>query len=261
VGGNIERADQKVVGRGVKRLRASGKKVCTVYRIRSGQRESDPTIAAQFEFVGRLHGGDAVRFMWGGGGITVAGWLHDDSREALLHVRTTRPLDVRSVGRLDSFPLPVALKVEFVAVTKAEVVQFEQFHPRAGPITMETSSVEWLEACPGGWRGETPIDASWGAHWPAGTCIAFRREEPAKLPDAWRSDPHLSVAVRAKDKPAVDVDVTLRYTAVDTSAQCFVAGAERLCQPMHLTVPPAGNQSRPTQLAQLRVLPPPIPET
>ncbi len=232
VAGNVRSADLTAVRQGVAQLQAARREVCATYRIRTDSGTIDPSVTAQFAFLLRLHGGDSVDVKWGGGGITVAGWLHDDSLDALQDsAQPGDALDLRSVGHIDSLPLPVALKVEFVRITSSEFVQFEQFHPRLGRITMETSSVVWLEACPGGWRGETPPDASWGTHWPAGTCISFRRGSPAKLPDAWRSDTHLSVAVKAKRQVAANVDVTLRFTAVEPSGQCFIARIERFCQP------------------------------
>jgi hypothetical protein len=232
VGGNVERADMPEVQRRVELLREAGRDVCVVYRVRAGRANADPMVSTLFDFLGRLRGGDYVRVIWGGGGITVQGWLHDDSREHLRAVgRPAHPVNAPAIGRLDSLPLPVAMKVEFVTITPSKIVQFEQFHPRFGRITMETSSTVWLEACPGGWDGETPPDASWGTHWPAGKCVAFRKGTPAKLPDAWRNDMHLSVAVKAKKQVAVNVEVTLGYTAQDTSGRCFVAKVERPCQP------------------------------
>ena len=165
VGGNIRFADRVAVARGVEQLRSTGRSVCTIHRVRSGRGEADPTVAALFKFLGRLHGGESAYVIWGGGGIAVAGWLHDDALVDLRRTAAPRwPLDAGSVGRLDALPTPVATKVEFLTVTSSSFVQFEQFHPRAGHITIETSSAVWLEACPGGWRGETPIDASsWGS--------------------------------------------------------------------------------------------------
>jgi hypothetical protein len=157
----------------------------------------------RFAFLSRLHRGDSVRLIWGGGGITISGWLHDDSRERLGALADPlHPLDALSVGRLDSLPLPVAMKVEIVTVSPSKIVQFEQFHPRAGRITIEASSAVWLEACPGGWDGKTPPAASWGPRWPAGKCVAFRKGTPAKLPDAWRNDPvNLSSSAELVERP------------------------------------------------------------
>ena len=162
VGGNLARADLAEVQRRVKLLREAGRDACAVFQVRTGGVKADPTVAAVFDFLSRLHGGDSFRLIWGGGGITISGWLHDDSRERLGALADPlHPLDALSVGLLDSLPLPVAMKVEFVTVSPSKIVQFEQFHPRAGRITIEASSAGWLEACPGGWDGETPPDASW----------------------------------------------------------------------------------------------------
>lgn len=97
VGGNVRFADRVAVARGVEQLRAAGRSVCTIHRVRSGRGEADPTVAALFKFLGRLHGGESASLIWGGGGITVAGWLHDD---ALVDLRRTAdprwPLDAGS---------------------------------------------------------------------------------------------------------------------------------------------------------------------
>ena len=231
--GNVRSADMGAVRRGVAQLRAVRRAVCTAYRVHTDSRTADPAVAVQFEFLTRLHDGDSIDLIWGGGGITATGWLHDDSLDALLRrALPVAPLDATDVGRIDSLPTRVGLTVERVALTPTQPLQLEQFHPRAGPITMETSSAIWLTACPGGWNGEPPTDksSSWGKHWPNGNCISFRRGTPARLPDAWSNDFHLSVAVNTI-QVAPNIDITLRYTAADPTSQCFIARVERLCQP------------------------------
>ena len=125
------------------------------------------------------------------------------------------------------------LSLQSLTLSRTRFLQFEQFHPKAGPIRIETDSKMPLEACPGGWGGK-PASAegsSGGSRWNNGLCITFRQGKPANLPNAWSSSFHLSVAVRAKGRLARNVSVALAYTAMDPSSQCFVGRKLIACQP------------------------------
>lgn len=82
--GTAQRIDDAVIRRALEQLRVSGKIACTAHRVRTGSGDADPTVPGMLEFLGKLRGGDTIRVVWGGGGITVSGWLHDDSRRGLL---------------------------------------------------------------------------------------------------------------------------------------------------------------------------------
>jgi hypothetical protein len=233
IGGVVDPQHLATVRQWVRDLRASGRTVCALYRKGRAVGQRDTHVDDLFDVVMNMRIDESLRLLWGGGGVTAVGWLYEESFDDLRATSDSLgPLDSGGVGRLDSLPAPVLLTVGFVTVTASKVVQYEQFHPQVGPITLETSATVWLEACPGGWRGETPTDASWGPQWPPGTCVAFRNGTPAKLPNAWRSDMHLSVAIRAKAATAKNVDIWLRYTAVDLASQCFVGGVEAHCEPL-----------------------------
>ena len=231
--GSVDPLTAKHVRTSIKQLETNGRVVCDLLKVREAKRALDPP-STVIDVLGKLDVDDQFIAIFGGGGLTVRGWV---STESLRRIRSlgnaSFPIDSLGLGNLDMLPSPVRLGAEFLTLSRTRVVQFEQFHPQVGRIRLETDSPGLLEACPGGWRGKQPTDqsSSWGTHWKQNACVPFRRGKPANLPDAWSSDFHLSVFVRAKGQPMRNVSVTLSYNAVDPSSQCFVDEREISCTP------------------------------
>jgi hypothetical protein len=204
----------------------SGRKVCFSLapsrRTAKYVRDSiQPTIGVLKE----LSGNATFRAMWGGGGLTVVGWMH---RNDLLRIRSlssgTFSVDTAAVGIVEELPGNVRVHLERISISSSRVAQIEQFHPKAGVITLLTTSKVLLQACPGGWRGKTPSSA-----WKDATCVEFDASTPAILPDQGNDYAHLSVVVRPVRGTVNAIDLELRYTAVDPSFHCYVGGLENLC--------------------------------
>jgi hypothetical protein len=185
-------------------------------------RDSIPAIIGVLR---ELSGNATFRAMWGGGGLTVVGWMH---RNDLLRIKSLSsgvfPVDTAAVGIVEELPGKVRVHVERISISSSRVAQIEQFHPKAGVITLSTTSKVLLQACPGGWRGKTPSSA-----WKDATCVEFDASTPAILTDPGNDYTHLSVVVRPVRGTVNAIDLELRYTAVDPSFQCYVGGQENLC--------------------------------
>ena len=177
--------------------------------------------------------GDAVfRAMWGGGGLTVVGWMKRDDKETIQSVASgSFPVDTRAVGLTEDLPALVRLRVEGVNLSTNRVLQIEQFHPKAGLITLSTTSNAPLRACPGGWRGATPT-----AIWSSRGCVTVHPGRTAAVPDSGNDHTHLSLAIRPVRGSAGIIDVDLRYTAVDQAFECYLGGVHNDCTllPPHL---------------------------
>jgi hypothetical protein len=160
-------------------------------------RDSIPAIIGVLK---ELSGNATFRAMWGGGGLTVVGWMH---RNDLVRIKSLSsgvfPVDAGAVGVIEELPTKVRVHMERISISSSRVAQIEQFHPKAGVITLSTTSKVLLQACPGGWRGKTPPSA-----WKDETCVEFDASTPA-------------------------IVLELRYTAVDPSFHCYVGGHENLC--------------------------------
>ena len=228
VSGTVSPSADKLIRAELKRPAASRRRACVALNVTSSAVTDSENAETVIRFLARLHGGDTVRAIWGGGGITFVGWLHDDSYDAR---PTGRHTDFRSIGRLDSLPAPALLRNDILNLSPNRMLQVEQFHPAIGPVRVETTSRDWLEVCPGGWRGQnaSPDASWWGVRSNTSDCIPLRAGRSAILPDSPRSDFHYSIAIRARHRVVDRIDVTLIYTAVDLSAQCFLAGYERPC--------------------------------
>jgi hypothetical protein len=88
-----------------------------------------------------LSGNATFRAMWGGGGLTVVGWMH---RNDLVRIKSLSsgvfPVDTAAVGIVEELPGKVRVHVERISISSSRVVQIEQFHPKAGVITLSTTS-------------------------------------------------------------------------------------------------------------------------
>ena len=231
--GTVDQVTAKEVRSGIKELSTNSRVVCDLLKVRGAKRIVDPPSTVIGVLV-TLDVTDQFIAIWGGGGLTVRGWVSERSLERIRSLgRATFPVDSLGVGNLGTLPSPVQLAAEFLTLSRTRFMQFEQFHPQTGPIRIETNSPVLLEACPGGWRGKRPTaeSSSWGTHWKHGACVSFGKGKPVNLPNAWSSDYHLSVSVRTRGRPTRDVSVTLSYTAMDPSSQCFVGGREIGCEP------------------------------
>ena len=229
--GSVDRATAEEVRSTLDQLTGNKRVVCDLIRVGGPKRTIDQVAIRTLV---DLDVNDQFTARWGGGGLTVRGWVSKKSLERIRSLGTaTFPVDVRSVGVLDALPSAVRLGLQSLTLSRTRFVQFEQFHPQVGPIRIETDSKMPLVACPGGWRGKqaTAETSSWGRHWKNGRCVSFRQGKPANLPNAWSSDYHLSVLVRAEGRLARNVSVALTYTAMDPSSQCFVGGNEITCEP------------------------------
>lgn len=204
----------------------NGLTVCLSVHTRPGQAtyvgESIPAaVGVLTEFSGRV----TFRAMWGGGGLTVVGWMRSADRFRFKNLATGAfPVDVSAVGILEELPAKVRVRMERIRISTSLVAQIEQFHPKAGLITLSTTSKDLLVACPGGWRGKTPAAA-----WKSTTCVRFDASTPAVLPDPGNDHTHLSVAVRPVLGTVNAIDLDLRYTAVDPSFECHVGGRAITC--------------------------------
>ena len=204
----------------------SGRKVCFSLgpsrRTANYARNSIPPIIGVLK---ELFGNATFRATWGGGGLTVVGWMH---RNDLLRIKSLSsgmfPVDTAAVGIVEELPGKVRVHVERISISSSRVAQIEQFHPKAGVITLSTTSKVLLQACPGGWRGKTPSSA-----WKDATCVEFDASTPAILTDPGNDYTHLSVVVRPVRGTVNAIDLELRYTAVDPSFQCYVGGHENQC--------------------------------
>ena len=102
-----------------------------------------------------------------------------DDKETIQGVASgSFPVDTRAVGLTEDLPALVRLRVEGVNLSTNRVLQIEQFHPKAGPITLSTTSNAPLRACPGGWRGATPT-----AIWSSRGCVTVHPGRTAAVPD------------------------------------------------------------------------------
>lgn len=205
----------------------NGRTVCLSVHTRPGQAtyvgESIPAVVGVLtpEFSGNA----TFRAMWGGGGLTVVGWMPSADRSLFKNLASGAfPVDVSAVGIVEELPAKVRVRMERIRISTSQVAQIEQFHPKAGVITLSTTSKVLLVACPGGWRGKTPSTA-----WKSATCVRFDAATPAVLPDPGNDHTHLSVAVRPVHGTANAIDLDLRYTAVDPSFQCYVGGRANTC--------------------------------
>jgi hypothetical protein len=96
--------------------------------------------------------------MWGGGGITVVGWMKRDDKVIVERLGSGLfPVNAGLVGLIEDLPAKVSLRVEGVNISSSTVLQIEQYHPQAGSITLSTTSKVPLRACPGGWRGQSLV--------------------------------------------------------------------------------------------------------
>ncbi len=183
------------------------------------------SIPAAVEVLSEISGNSRFSAMWGGGGLTVVGWMHSADLSRLKNLASSSfPVDVRAVGVLEELPAKVWLRVERVTISTSIVAQIEQFHPKAGVITLSTNSTVRLVACPGGWRGKTLP-----AVWKSAGCVNFDSASPAVLPNPGNDFTHLSVAIRPLRGTASAIDLDLRYTAVDPAYECYVGGIANNC--------------------------------
>lgn len=204
----------------------SGLTVCVSVRVSPGAStyvgESIPAVVG---VLSELRGTASFRAMWGGGGLSVVGWMQRSDLSGFHGISSGAfPVDALSVGVVEDLPAKVWLRLERVRISKSRVLQIEQFHPKAGLITLSTTSKDLLLACPGGWRGKTP-----SAAWTSPNCVEFDASRPAVLPDPGNDFIHLSVAVRPVRRSVGPIDLDLRYTAVDPSFECYVGGHPAGC--------------------------------
>jgi hypothetical protein len=203
----------------------NGRPLCLALRTSKGSRsyvgDSIPAVIAVLK---ELSGNSAFQSMWGGGGLTFVGWMGEKDLALVKSLRSVLPLDVSSVGVNEELPGKVRLRLERVNISPTRFVQFEQFHPKAGLITLSTTSKVLLRACPGGWRGSTPVEV-----WKSAKCVDFSSSSPAVLPDPGNDHTHLSVAIRTVLGKASMVDLDLRYVAIDPSFECYVDGRRSSC--------------------------------
>jgi hypothetical protein len=183
------------------------------------------SIPAVVDVLTELSSNGEFRAMWGGGGLTLIGWMRRSDLSQFTKLSGGAfPIDVSSVGVLENLPARVRLRIERVSISSSRIVQIEQFHPKVAAITLSTTSQRLLVACPGGWRGVTPSSL-----WKSAACVKFDASTPAVLPGSGNSNTHLSIAVRPVRGTAKEIDLDLRYTAVDPSHECYVRGRATLC--------------------------------
>lgn len=155
----------------------------------------------------------------------MVGWMMGNDMATMRRLGSgSFSVDTAGVGLIEDLPAKVRLRAERVDLSSGRVLQFEQFHPKAGLITLSTTSRVPLRACPGGWRGKTP-----GAVWTSLRCVDVDPGETAVLPDSGNDYTHLSLAIRPASRSAGTIDVDLRYTAVDTAFECFLGGRDQSC--------------------------------
>ncbi len=100
---------------------------------------------------------------------------------------------------------------------------------RAGGANYVTESIPSLSksplvVCPGSWRGKTPSTT-----WSSASCMTFDASTPAVLPGPENSNTHMSIAIRPVNGSVDEIDLDLRYTAVDAAFECFVGGRRDRC--------------------------------
>ena len=229
--GTVARIDEVTLRRELaKVLDASGslngRPVCLLLRTdlrRAGYVTA--SIRAVVSALGKVSSSANFRAMWGGGGLTVVGWMTHDDKETIQSLASVRfPLDAQVIGLIEDLPSNVNLRVEGVNLTSNRVLQIEQFHPKAGLITLSTTSKVPLRACPGGWRGKTPA-----ATWASPVCVTVQPGKPTVLPDPGNNQTHLSLAIRPARGSSEMIDVKLRYTAVDQAFECYLGGSDHIC--------------------------------
>lgn len=203
-----------------------GSPVCLL--LRTEDRKADYVTTSIPEVVGalkRISGSAVIRAMWGGGGLTVVGWMKRDDKVTIQKLASALfPVDAGLVGLFEDLPAKVRLRVEGVNISSSRVLQIEQFHPRAGLITLSTTSKIPLRACPGGWRGQTPAAA-----WKSKQCVTVSPGQLTVLPASRNNQTHLSLAIRPARGSTGTIDVDLRYTAVDPAFECYLGGSDHLC--------------------------------
>ncbi len=203
-----------------------GRPVCL--SLRTQDRPADYVTASIPDVVGALSqvSGSAVfRAMWGGGGMTVVGWMKREDKVIIQRLGSGLfPVDAGVVGLFEDLPAKVRLRVEGVNISSSRVLQIEQYHPRAGLITLSTTSKIPLRACPGGWRGHTPT-----AIWKSKQCVTVNPGRPTVLAGSRNDHTHLSLAIRPTRGSTGTIDVDLRYTAIDTAYECYIGGNDHLC--------------------------------
>lgn len=203
-----------------------GRPVCLL--LRTENRKANYVTASIPDVVGainRISGSAVFRAMWGGGGLTVVGWMRRNDKVIIQRLGSGLfPVDAGVVGLVEDLPANVRLRVEGVNISSSRVLQIEQFHPRAGLITLSTTSKIPLRACPGGWRGQTPA-----ATWKSKLCVTVSPGRLTVLPDSRNDHTHLSLAIRPVRGSSGTIDVDLRYAAVDTAFECYLGGSDHLC--------------------------------
>ncbi len=231
VAGVVARADSDLLRKELKSVvdasgKVKGRSVCLALRIRAGGAnyvtESIPSLVKVFS---ELSSVARFRAMWGGGGLTVVGWMYRADRAAIKgQASGSFPIDVGVVGVLEELPAPVRLRIERVSISSSRVVQIEQFHPMVANITLSTTSKSPLVVCPGSWRGKTPSTT-----WSSASCMNFDASTPAVLPGPENNNTHMSIAIRPVNGSVDEIDLDLRYTAVDAAFECFVGGRRDRC--------------------------------
>ena len=203
-----------------------GRPVCL--SLRTQDRPADyvtGSIPDVIEALSQVSGSAVFRAMWGGGGMTVVGWMKHDDKVIIERLRSGAfPVDAGGVGLFEDLPAKVRLRVEGVSISSSTVLQIEQYHPKAGSITLSTTSKIPLRACPGGWRGQTPT-----ATWKSKDCVTVRPGRPTVLPVSRNDHTHLSLAIRPTRGSTGSIDVHLRYTAADTAFECYLHGNDHIC--------------------------------
>jgi hypothetical protein len=228
--GRVTSVDADTLARELRRVvnrrgELNGRTVClTLSRTPGEATYIDDSIPEVVRVLATISGNATFRAMWGGGGLTVVGWMHRVDLDRMKTLAATFPVDVGVVGVVEDLPAKVRVRMERLRLSSSRFAQIEQFHPKAGVITLSTTSSVALQACPGGWRGDTPATV-----WRSPACVVFDASSAAILPDPGNDFTHLSVAVRPVRGTVDAIDLDLRYSAVDPSFECYIGGRVDPC--------------------------------
>ncbi len=144
-------------------------------------------------------------------------------------VRWVLSLIMSTTPTLVHKPSSIRLSVRNQYVSEVSGVAFEQLHIDQGSVVVSTTSTTWLRACPGAAHGlaVTGGEGSFGGLWTS--CIRFRYNRPARVPEVMTSNQHFAVAVLAEAGRTRVQLITIDFPAVHDGAKCYSNREEIPC--------------------------------